>query len=267
MKKLISILTVLFILVGCSSTTTNKVIKIGVVGDDKILWEPAKQQLLKEGIEIEIIEFADYSQPNRQLNDKQIDLNAFQHKAYLAKEIEEHKYNLSILGDTIASPLGLFSKKYKNINEFKTNDTIVIPNDATNSGRALKVLEAAKLLSVDASKGYLPTIKDITSNPLNLKIIELDASQTALQLDDPKVAAAIINGGHAVDHNLSPKNDSIYLETIEVGGNNPYINILVCRKDDINNEDYKKVLDAYQSSNTAKVLEDNYKGSYIPAWK
>ena len=158
-----------------------------------------------------------------------------------------------------------YYNKIKDVSEIKDGDIIAIPNDATNGGRALKLLESAGLIKVDPEAGYTPTKKDITENPLNLDIKEVEAANTASLL--PDVAAAVINGGHAVDNGLNPEKDSIFLESVEEGSDNPYVNIIVARTADKDNELYKKVVDYFRTPEVAKVIEETYKGAYIPTWE
>ena len=189
------------------------VIKLGVVGENNEQWQPVIEKLAEENIDLELVKFADYPLPNRALNDGEIDLNSFQHIAYFEDDCKNNGYDLSIIGETIIAPLGLYSNKIKDVSEIKDGDIIAIPNDATNGGRALKLLESAGLIKVDPEAGYTPTKKDITENPLNLDIKEVEAANTASLL--PDVAAAVINGGHAVDNGLNPEKDSIFLESVE----------------------------------------------------
>ena len=129
----------------------------------------------------------------------------------------------------------------------------------------MKVLESAGVIKVNPDAGYTPTLSDITENPKNIKFTEVEAANTPSLL--PDVAAAVINGGHAVDNGLNPKTDSIYLEKVEDGADNPYVNVIVARSEDKDNETYKKIVKAFQSDDVKKVIEDTYKGAYIPAWK
>ena len=143
---------------------------------------------------------------------------------------------------------------------------MAITSDATNGGRALKLLESAGLLKIDPEVGYLGPKADIVENPLNLDIYEVEAAQTPSLL--PDVAIAVINGGHAVDAGLIPAQDAIFLESTDSSEteNNPFINVIVARTADKDNEVYKKVVDAYHTDAVAKVIEETYKGSYLPAW-
>lgn len=240
------------------------VIKLGVVGENNEQWEPVIEALAKENITLELVKFADYSLPNQALADGEIDLNAFQHYAYLNNEIQDKGLDLTVIGETIIAPLGLYSDKIKDVSELKDGDKIAIPSDATNGGRSLKVLEAAGVIKVDPDAGYTPTVSDITENPLNIEFIEVEAANTPSLL--PDVAAAIINGGHAVDNGLYPQEDAIYLETVQEGSDNPYINIIVARTADKDNALYQKVVEAYRTPEVAEVIKEAYKGAYIPTW-
>lgn len=240
-------------------------IKLGVVGENNEQWEPVIAALAKENITLELVKFADYTLPNQALADGEIDLNAFQHYAFLNNEIKDKGLELTAIGETIIAPLGLYSKKIKSVSELKSGDKIAIPNDATNGGRSLKVLEAAGLIKVNPDAGYVPTVSDITENPLKLEFYEVEAAQTSSLL--PDVAAAIINGGHAVDAGYFPQTDAIYLETVAQGSDNPYINIIVARTADKDKEVYKKVVAAFRTDEVAEVIKTAYKGAYLPAWQ
>lgn len=239
-------------------------VKLGVVGTTNEWWDPAIEALKEEGIDLELVVFSEYVQPNRALSEGEIDLNAFQHHAYLNKEIEEVGYDITAIADTIIAPLGIYSKKIASLDELKDGDQIAIPQDPTNGGRALKILEQAGLITVNPAAGYTPEVKDVTENSLNLQFVQVEASQTAALLDD--VAAGFINGAHAVDNGYTPNKDAIYIEQVEEGSENPYINVIVARTADKDNELYQKVIKAFQTAETAKVIEDVYKGAYKPAF-
>ena len=274
MKKIIiAILTLVITLnlaaCGKAPEATNKnpettVIKIGIVGEITEPWGPTIEALAKENIEIELVKFADYILPNQALVDGEIDLNAFQHVAFLNNEIKEKGFELTPIGNTMIAPLNLYSDKIKNVEEIKENDKIGIPNDVTNGGRAIKVLESAGLIEVDLAAKYVPGVKDITANPLNLEFIEVEASNLPSLL--PDVAAAIINGNHASDNNLTQQ-DAIFTQDVtQIKPDNPYINVIVARTEDKDNELYKKVVGAYQTDATKEQLQKTYNGLYLPAW-
>ena len=248
---------------GSSAPAEATVVKVGVVGANNQQWDTVNELLAKDNIKVELVEFAEYKLPNNALDAGEIDLNAFQHKAYLQKEIDDLGYKVSILGDTIVAPLSLYSDKITDVNQLKEGDKIAVPSDPTNEGRCFKILESAGVLEVDPAAGYMPELKDITANPLKLEFVEVEAANTASLL--PDVAAAFVNGAHAIDNGLKIE-DAVYTEQVEPGSDNPYINIIVCRTADLDNEVYKKVLAAYQSDETAQAIRDIYQGTYIPAF-
>lgn len=239
-------------------------VKIGIVGESSDQWKPVIEKLAKENINIELVKFADYTLPNQALADGEIDLNAFQHYAFLNNEIKDKGLALTVIGETIIAPLGVYSSKFKSIDEIPDNATIAIPSDATNGGRALKLLESQGLIVTAPEAGYLPTLSDITENSKNIKFYEVEAANIPALL--PDVDAAVINAGHAVDNGLSPQTDSIGLESISTESENPYINIIVARTADKDNEIYKKIVETYHSDEVAEAIETIYKGAYIPAW-
>ncbi len=246
-----------------STAAEPTVIKVGVVGANNGQWDTVNKLLEADNIRCEMVEFAEYKLPNNALDAGEIDLNAFQHKAYLQKEIDDLGYDVSILGDTIVAPLSLYSDKITDVSQLKAGDKIAVPSDPTNEGRCFKILESASLLEVDPAAGYIPELKDITANPLNLEFVEVEAANTASLL--PDVAAAFVNGAHAVDNGLKLE-DAVYTEQVKPGSDNPYVNIIACRTADLDNPVYQKVLAAYQSQETAQAIRDIYQGTYIPAF-
>lgn len=242
-----------------------KEIKLGVVGEHNEEWEFVKEKLAKEGITLTLVKFADYTLPNRSLNDGEIDLNSFQHVAFLNAENEQKGFHNVRIADTIIAPLGLYSKKISKIDEIKDGDTIAIPNDVTNGGRALKVLEGAGLIKIDPKSGYTPSLRDILSNPLNIKIYEVDAGNTPSLL--PDVAAAIINNNYCTDNGIDPINDAIYSDgTGEIDPSNPYINIIAAREDRKDDPLFKELVKVYQTKEVAEIINRYHKGS-VPVFK
>ena len=239
--------------------TDGQVVKIGVVGDDQRLWEKAKENAEKDGVTLDIVVFNDYNTPNDALANGDIDLNAFQHKAFLDDYNEAKNQNLVPIGMTYLSPIGVYSNKIKDLKELTDGAKIAIPNDATNGGRALIVLEQAGVITLKDDAGLTPTVKDIKDNPKNVQI-----AQVARSL--PDVDAAVINGNMAVDSGLDPREDPIFVE--EMGESiAPYINYVVAREEDKDNELYKKVVSYYQQDNVDELLQELYKGSQYAAWK
>ncbi len=279
LSKLIAALSVsALVLTGCGSTTASTdsgstdtataeptKVKIGVVGtNEEAIWKHVQEKVAAENIDLEIVVFTDYNQPNDALANGDIDLNAFQHYIFLDSYNAQSGANLTVIGETFISPLGIYSQKISDVSEIKEGDTIAIPNDPTNGGRALLLLQSAGLITVDPSKGDTPTVNDITENKLNLVISELDASQTARAL--PDVAASVINGGMAVDAGLTPPEDAIFLETL-TSTSKPYINVIVARPEDKDNEVYAKIVEAFRQDDTAEVIYEVAKGAIIPIWQ
>ncbi|MEX1436963.1 MetQ/NlpA family ABC transporter substrate-binding protein [Enterococcus sp. C53] len=273
MKKVIRFAVVTFValfwLAGCSqgkadTKTKETTVKLGVIGEDTDVWDDVKARLKKENIELEYVKFTDYNQPNAALADGSIDLNAFQHQFFLDNYNEEHGTNLVSIGNTVNAPLGIYSNTIKKIEEVKEGAKVAIPNDVTNGGRALLLLQSAGLIKVDPSKGQTPTISDVTENDKKLNLTELDASQTARALNN--VSLSVINSGVAVDAGFTPTKDAIFLEPVDDRAR-PYVNIIVARKEDETNRTYQKIVDTYQTEATAKVIEETSKGSSVPAWK
>lgn len=269
MKKKIILFTVLIIaalsLVSCGGKEAkeeDKVIKIGIVGNETEVWDHIKEELKKENINIEVVSFTDYNQPNTALAEGEIDLNSFQHYAFLNKFIEDHKLNLSVVGETVMAPLGIYSNKIDDLSDIEIGDKVAIQNDVTNGGRALILLETAGLIELE-TKDELPTLKDIKTNKFDLEIIEMDAATIPNVLEDVKIAT--INSGIAVDFGFIPTEDSIFLEPVN-DKTKPYINVIVSREEEKDNEKYKKIVEAYQTDEVEKILDRLNKGSQITVW-
>ncbi|MDR0663749.1 MAG: MetQ/NlpA family ABC transporter substrate-binding protein [Spirochaetaceae bacterium] len=261
---LLVVSTVLFAGPSREKGVTETVVKIGVVGEYNDYWNPVIEELAKEGVRIELVRFSEYVQPNRALEDGEIDLNSFQHYAYLNNEIKTKGYKLSPIGETVLAPLGLYSRKIKSVAEIKNGDKIAIPNDTVNGGRALRVLEKAGLITIPESAGPTPNLSDITANPRNIQFIEVEAAQTPRLLDD--VTASVINGGHAVDAGLNPERDSLALERQAEGSQNPYINLVAARTADKDNPLYLKIVEVLHTEPVRQVILKTYKGALIPAF-
>lgn len=238
-------------------------VKLGVVGSIyEDLWAPAKEALKSEGINLDIVQFSDYVTPNNALANGEIDLNAFQHRIYLDNEIQSYGYKIQNVGNTFIIPLNLYSQKVTSLKDIKDGDTIAIPNDVTNGGRALKVLEAAGLIKLKSDAGFNPTTGDIETYNVKIKIEELAANTIPSALAD--VTAAIINGNYALDFGLKTE-EAIFADTSL--GEEKYWNLVAARTDDLSDpqkvETYKKVIKAFQSPETEKIFKDTYGGYFI----
>ena len=246
-----------------SKPAENVTIKLGVVGSIyEDLWAPAQEALKDEGVDLEIVQFSDYVTPNNALANGEIDLNAFQHRIYFQSEIDNYGYEIQNIGNTFIIPLNLYSQKVSSVEELKDGDTVAIPDDLTNGGRALKVLEAAGLINLKDSAGFNPTLDDIESYNVKIKIEELKANVIPSTLAD--VTAAVVNGNYALDFGLKT-DEAIYKDTVlDV---EEYWNLIAARTADLDDPDkvaaYEKVVKAFQSPETEKVFNETYGGYFI----
>lgn len=218
-----------------------------------------KDQLAKKGINVEIVEFTDYVQPNLALNDKSLDANFFQHKPYLDEFCKSRGLKLASVGAVHLEPMSVFSNKYKSLAELPDGASIAIPNDPTNGGRALLVLQSAGLIKLRDGAPVTATPQDIAENPHNLKFSELEAPQLPRSLAD--VDAAVININFALEAKLNLK-DAIYTESKD----SPYANIVAVRAGDENRPEIQELMKALTSPESKKFIEDTYKGAVIPAF-
>ncbi|WP_125702985.1 MetQ/NlpA family ABC transporter substrate-binding protein [Lacticaseibacillus daqingensis] len=249
-------------LTACGQGNAEKTVKVGIMSNDKEIWEDIQSRLKKDDINIKLVEFTDYNTPNQALQDGDVDLNSFQHHVFLDTWNKKHNTKIVDLGDTYIAPIRAYSNDLKSLKDLKTGDTVALPNDAANEPRALGVLVDAGLIKLNDSK--TPTVRDITENTLNLKFSELDPAQTARSLKD--VAVAIVNNDIAAAAKLNPA-DSIAVEKINKTSE-PYVNFIAARTaKDKDNKTYQKIVEAYQTDQTAKLLKKYYKGSAEPAWK
>lgn len=251
----------LFFLTACGSSDNNT-LKIGTIsGPETELMEIAKQTAHgKYHLAVKIIEFTDYIQPNAALNDGSIDANMFQHQAYLNQQIKDHHYNLISIGKTFVYPMGIYSSKYKTLTELPAKATIAIPNDPSNEGRALLLLQKTGLIQLKNNAGLYATPSDIQKNPKQIKFTELDAAQLARSL--PDVDAAVINTNYAVPAGLSPKKDAITHED----ANSPYANVIVIRADRKNDPRMKQLVAAIQSAEVEEGAKKIFNDQAIRAW-
>lgn len=279
MKKIGKIALGLALLVGFSScgnkenkneansnSKEKQTIKIGVVGEyNDVLNEVSKRYEEKTGNKVELVVFSDYNQPNEALESGDIDLNAYQHKKFLEEFNKDHKTNLVSIGNTMLAPLGIYSKKYKSLDDVKEKDEIVIPNDASNGARALFLLQDAGLIKVNGKKGDSVTITDIKENPKNLKITEVDAAQTARNLDSASLA--VVNDTFALDSKIATEYPALKFEESKADDSNPYVNVFAAKKerkdDKILNDFVKKY---YQTEKTKKDYKKFTGGAWVPAW-
>ena len=273
MKKFLVLLTALVFAVvaaGCgggdskpaassgSSSNAKTVLKVGAtpVPHAEIL-EIVKPLLEKQNIELKTIEFSDYVQPNMALNDKELDANFFQHEPYLLNFCSEHNLKLVNAGGVHIEPMGIYSKKIKKLDELKDGAQVAIPNDPTNGGRSLLLLEKAGVLKLKDGAGVKATIQDIVSNPKNLVFKEVEAAQVPRTLDD--VDAAVINTNFAMQADLIPTKDAMYMED----KTSPYVNIVAVRSGDEKRPEIQALMKALQSKEVKDFIDSKYKGAIV----
>jgi D-methionine transport system substrate-binding protein len=266
--KKVSIIAMLSVsLFACGrKTQTNNTnhIKVGVEAGPEFKVAEAAQKVAKEkyGLDVELVQFNDYVMPNAALSQGDIDLNVFQNKPYLDVQAKQRGYKFAILGNTFVYPLAGYSRKIKSIDQLKDGNTIIIPNDPTNSGRSLLLLQKTGLLKLKDGVGLLPTVNDIVGNPKNLKILELEAPQLPRSLDDQNVTIAIINNTFAGPAGLVAKRDGLFIEDEK----SPYVNIIVSREDNKGQDNVARFVKAYQSPQVAQAAEVAFKGGAIKGW-
>lgn len=259
-KLFVALLLVLALSFTASADVT---VRLGVTGSvyDEI-WQPAKEILAKQGINLEVIQFTDYVTPNRALADGDIDLNGFQHQIYFADELSSRGYKLANIANTFVVPLNLYSIKIKTLDEIKDGDVIAIPNDPTNGGRAIKVLATSGLITLREGAGFNPTKEDIAKYNKNITIQELAANTIPSAL--PDIAAGVINDTYALDYGLKAS-DAVFEDQAR---EHEYWNLIAARQSDLEDpakvEVYEKVVKAYQSEETRKLLETLYGGFFRP---
>lgn len=236
-------------------------IKMGVTaGPHAEIMEQVKKLLEKDGVQMKVIEFTDYIQPNAALSAGDLDANSYQHQPYLDAQIKDRGYKFVSVGSTITFPMGVYSKKIKSLNDLKQGARVGVPNDPTNGGRALLVLQAKGVIKLKADAGLKATPLDIVENPKKIKIVELDAAQLPRSLDD--FDAAVINGNYAESAGLSPTKDAIAVEA----STGPYANVIAVRIADKDKPWIAKLVKAYHSPEVKKFVLEKYKGSVITSW-
>ncbi len=268
-RKNVLVLTLVLLLVfttvfasacGKKETAKDNEIIIGVSPSPHAdIVKQVVDDLEKEGIKVTIKEYSEYVQPNLDLAEGEIDANFFQHTPYLEEFIAERDLDLSVLGGIHIEPMGIFSTTLTSLDQLKDGDEVMIPNDTTNCGRALLLLQEQDLIKLGV-EGVNATEKDITENPKNLKFTALEAAAIPTVYGD--AAIAVINGNYAIQHELNPVEDSLAIED----ANSPYVNIIAVRSDEVGAEKFQKLLSALQTDKVKKFIEETYSGSVVPAF-
>jgi D-methionine transport system substrate-binding protein len=240
----------------------EKTIKVGIMaGEDEDVWKVVTAEAAKADLTIETVVFNDYTQPNEALEQGDVDANAFQHKPYLDNQVETRGYHIVPVGYTAVWPIGLYSRKAKSVAELPEGAVIGVPNDPSNEGRALRLLQSQGVIKLKDGTGILATIADITENPKNVEIKELDAGVVGRAIDD--LDAAVVNTDWALKSGLKPETDRIAQEPVE---DNPYRNFIAVKAGSENEPWVKKLVAAYQNPVVKAEFDRVYKGTGIAAY-
>ena len=246
---------------GASVLAQDKPIKIGVTaGPHAQILEQVKKIAERDGLKIQVVEFSDYIQPNAALASGDLDANSYQHKPFLDQQVKDRGYKITSVGYTVNFPIGIYSKKVKSVKDLKQGARFGIPNDPTNGGRALLLLQDQGLIKLKASAGLKATPLDVVENPKKLKFVELEAAQLPRTLDD--LDAAAINTNYAMPAGLQPGKDSIARESAK----SPYVNVLAVRDQDKDKPWVAKLLKAYQSEEIRHYVQTEFKGAVVPGF-
>ena len=240
-------------------------VKVAVVGSAAHeIWDFVADKAKKENIDLEVVEMNDYVLPNTALEEGSVQLNAFQHRAYLAQWNKDKGSDIKEIGTTFIVPLYYFSTKYKSLKDLPENAKVLVPKEVAIQGRALVALETEGLITLKDGVGTKASLADITSNPRNLEIIEAESAQAPRLLQD--VDAASINGSMAKDAGLKVEDyiftDADHLDTIP----KDRFNIIAVNAKDADNPTYKKIVELFQADDVAKKMNEIGPGQYFPVW-
>lgn len=260
---LILALSSVLALTGCGSKDDDeKVIKVGATpAPHAEVLEVVKEKLAEEGYTLEIVEYNDYILPNKAVSVGDIDANYFQHISYLNNYNEENDTDLVSAGNIHYEPFALYPGKTTSLDGLAEGAKIAVPNDGTNEGRALKLLEAEGLIKLNPEAGFLATKVDIIENPKNIEIVEMEAAQLPRVLTD--VDMAVINGNYAIDAGLK-LDDAIAIEADDSEAAEAYANVVAVQKGNENSDKIKALVKALQSEEVKKFMEETYGGAVVP---
>lgn len=266
MKKLLAVASAALLvlsLAGCgkkASTIQKGVLRVGATPEPHAeILNLVKDDLKAEGIELTVIEFTDYVTPNDAVDSGDIDANYFQHLPYMDSFNKEKGYKLVNAGGIHVEPIVLYSHKVSKLDELKDGSEIAIPNDPTNEGRALLLLQSAGLITLKAEAGITATPIDITSNAKNLKFVEIEAASLPRVIDD--VDAAVINGNYAIPAGLSAEKEGLFVE----GADSPYVNIVAVNAGNEDAPEVKALIKALQSDKVKNWIKERYPNNEVVA--
>lgn len=257
MKKIITLAAALLAATALFAQTK---LKVGATPEPHAAFlNLIKEDLKADGIDLVVVDFTDYVIPNEALESGEIDANFFQHLPYLESFNKERGYHLTNAGGIHVEPIALYSKKVKSIADLKKKATVAIPNDPTNEGRALLLLQSAGLITLDSNAGLEATPVNIVNNPKNLKFSELEAASVPRVLQD--VDAAVINGNYAIPVGLVATKDGLYVE----GADSPYVNIVSVKEGNETSDKIKALVNALKSEKIKKYISETYQDGEVIA--
>ncbi|WP_118185015.1 MetQ/NlpA family lipoprotein [Paraburkholderia phosphatilytica] len=240
----------------------DQTVRVGIMsGEDEDVWRVVSANAAKHGITVKVTTFSDYTQPNEALSEHDLDANSFQHKPYLEAQIKARGYTIVPVGFTYVQPIGLYSRKVKSVADLPQGATIGVPNDPSNEGRSLLLLQAQGLIALRPDVGLLPTARDIAKNPKNIHIKELDAGIVGRAIDD--LDAAVVNTDWAIKAGIRIPQERIAQEKVT---GNPYRNFIAVNAKDANAPWVHALVDSYQQANVAAEILSVYHGATLPAW-
>ncbi|MFP6562540.1 MetQ/NlpA family lipoprotein [Paraburkholderia sp. B3] len=241
----------------------DQTVRVGIMsGEDEDVWRVVAANAAKHGLAVKVTTFNDYTQSNEALSERDLDANSFQHKPYLDAQIKAHNYAIVPMGYTYVQPIGLYSVKVKSVADLPQGAVIGVPNDPSNEGRALLLLQAQGLITLRGDLGLLPTARDIEKNPKDIKIKELDAGIVGRAIRD--LDAAVINTDWAIKSGIRIPDQRIAQEAV---GGNPYRNFIAVNAKDENAPWVRALVESYQQPNVAHEILAVYHGATLPAWQ
>jgi len=246
---------------GGAALASAQTIKVGVTaGPHAQVMEQVKKVAAQDGLNIQILEFSDYVQPNAALAAGDLDANSYQHQPYLDAQVQDRGYAFTSVATTVVFPIGIYSNKVKHLADLRTGAKFGIPNDPTNGGRVLLLLQSLDLIRLKDGVGLKATPLDVVENPKKLNFVELDAAQLPRSLND--LDASAVNTNFAMSSGLNPKEDAIAMEAAD----SPYANILVVRTADKDQNWVGKLVKAYHAPAVRQFIDEEFKGSVVAAF-
>ncbi|MBI5114301.1 MAG: MetQ/NlpA family ABC transporter substrate-binding protein [Rhodovulum sp.] len=244
-----------------SSAAAPQTVRIGATaGPHAQILEVVKGVAAKRGLDLKIVEFSDYITPNVALDAGDLEANSYQHGPFLEQQKKDRRFRLESVGSTVNFPIGLYSKKYKSWDAVPDGARVAIPNDPTNGGRSLLLLQDKGVIKLRDGVGWSPTVLDVVQNPKKLRFVEIEAAQTPRALDD--VDAAAVNTNYAIPAGLNPGRDAILREDPK----GPYVNLIVVRAADRDKPWVVTLVESYRSPEVKAFIEQKFDGAVLAAW-